>query len=61
MSEWESYYKTEGEEEEEEEQSPDTNGKWPYHVMWPVWKKDFAVNFFLAGSTFLSDSPPQVI
>lgn len=33
MSEWESYYKTEGEEEEEEEQSPDTNGKWPYHVM----------------------------
>lgn len=30
MSEWESYYKTEGEEEEEEEQSPDTNGEYKY-------------------------------
>lgn len=30
MSEWESYYKTEGEEEEEEEESPDTGGEYKY-------------------------------
>ncbi|XP_076767802.1 X-ray repair cross-complementing protein 6 isoform X1 [Arvicanthis niloticus] len=30
MSEWESYYKTEGEEEEEEEQTPDTGGEYKY-------------------------------
>ncbi|XP_031206200.1 X-ray repair cross-complementing protein 6 [Mastomys coucha] len=30
MSEWESYYKTEGDEEEEEEQSPDPGGEYKY-------------------------------
>lgn len=43
MSEWESYYKTEGDEEEEEEQSPDPGGKWP------VWRKGFRCLIFLPG------------
>ena len=47
MSEWESYYKTEGEEEEEEEESPDTGGKWP------VWKIFAVYFFFLLGALYV--------